>query len=84
MTEQEVKLKMCAELSKIYGIEEGIRMAGTVVPGILNDFRKMLSEGTPGKPVREEYRLEDGRARVYLSGEKKKNGAYEILTAVVK
>ena len=84
MTEQEVKLKICGELSKIYGIEEGIRMAGTVVPGILNDFRKMLSASAPGRTVREEYRLEDGRARVFLSGEKKKKGKCEILLADVR
>lgn len=45
-------------------------MAGTVIPGIMNDFDQMLSGSQRGKAVQEEYRLEDGRACVFISGRK--------------
>ena len=67
MTEQEAKLKLTAGLSQVYGVTEGIRMAGTVVPGIMNDFSRMVREKA-GKTVQEEYRLEDGRAVVIMAG----------------
>ena len=68
MTESEAKTILCAGLSKVYEIQEGLRMAGTVIPGIMNDFNQMLCGSQPGKTVQEEYRLEDGRARVHISG----------------
>ena len=67
MTEQEAKLKLTAELSQIYGVTEGIRMAGTVVPGIMNDFSQMVRDKS-GETVQEEYRLEDGGGVVILTG----------------
>lgn len=79
MTEQEAKLKLTAGLSQVYGVTEGIRMAGTVVPGIMNDFSRMVREKA-GKTVQEEYRLEDGRAVVIMAG-KMLNGtvSYEMV-----
>lgn len=79
MTEQEAKLKLTAGLSQVYGVTEGIRMAGTVVPGIMNDFSRMVREKA-GKTVQEEYRLEDGRAVVIMAG-KMMNGtvSYEMV-----
>ena len=68
MTQTEAKTILCAELSKIYGLQEGLRMAGTVIPGIMNDFNQMLERSQCGETVREEYRLEDGRARVFVTG----------------
>jgi hypothetical protein len=70
MTEQEARTRMIAGLSEIYGIQEGIRMAGTVVPGIMNDFKTLIRK----EQIREEYRLEDGRAVVLLSGKALKDG----------
>lgn len=79
MTEQEAKLKLTAGLSQVYGVTEGIRMAGTVVPGIMNDFSRMVRDRA-GKTVQEEYRLEDGRAVVIMAG-KMMNGtvSYEMV-----
>lgn len=65
MTEMEAKTKLFEGLSKIYGMQEGLRMAGTVVPGILNDFVRMLNDRHHAE---EEYRLEDGRAKVFIAG----------------
>ena len=79
MTEQEAKLKLTAGLSQVYGVTEGIRMAGTVVPGIMNDFSRMVRDRA-GKTVQEEYRLEDGRAVIIMAG-KMMNGtvSYEMV-----
>ena len=70
MTQTDARTILCAGLSKIYGIQEALRMAGTVIPGIMNDFNQMLSDSQRGKAVQEEYRLEDGRACVFISGGK--------------
>lgn len=67
MTEQEAKMTVCAGLSRIYGMNEGIRMAGTVVPGIFNDFNQMAGNAAGGK-TSEEYRLEDGNAVIFIAG----------------
>ena len=74
MTEQEAKLKIAAGLSQIYGVKEGIRMAGTVVVGIMDDFNQMV-RNKPSESVQEEYRLEDGRATVFISGRTSQNGS---------
>ena len=42
-------------------------MAGTVVPGIMNDFSQMVRDKS-GETVQEEYRLEDGGGVVILTG----------------
>ena len=74
MTVQEAKLKITAGLSQIYGMKEGIRMAGTVVVGIMDDFNQMV-RNKPCESVQEEYRLEDGRATVFISGRSSQNGS---------
>ena len=74
MTEQEAKLKITAGLSQIYGVKEGIRMTGTVVAGIMDDFNQMV-RNKPCESVQEEYRLEDGRATVFISGRSSQNGS---------
>ena len=74
MTEHEAKMKLTVGLSRIYGVQEGIRMAGTVVPGIMDDFSQMVRDKLC-EYVQEEYRLEDGRAAVFISGKALKNGA---------
>ena len=74
MTEQEAKLKITTGLSQIYGVKEGIRMTGTVVAGIMDDFNQML-RNKPCESAQEEYRLEDGRAMVSISGKISKNGS---------
>ena len=74
MTEQEAKLKITTGLSQIYGVKEGIRMTGTVVLGIMDDFNQMV-RNKPSESVQEEYRLEDGRATVFISGRRSQNGS---------
>ena len=49
-----------------------------VMPGILKDFRRMLEAAAPGETVREEYRLEDGKAAIFLTGRRNTAGEAEI------
>lgn len=84
MTDKEARLKICSGLSTIYGINEGLRMAGIVVPGIINDFEEMVKKAAEGTIVKEEYRLEDGRAVIFISGKGIRNGSiyYENVRVV--
>ena len=63
MTQTEARTILCAGLSKIYGIQEALRMAGTVIPGIMNDFNQMLSDSQRGKAVQEEISMEKDMQR---------------------
>ena len=65
------------QLKTWYGPDEGMRVWQTVMPGILADFNKMIS-AKPGSTVTEEYRLEDGRGVIILSGWQRKDGSAQI------
>mgnify|MGYP002624059976 CR=1 FL=1 len=65
-------------LQEKYGYEKGMQVFMTVMPGIMADFRKMLAASPVGMPVMEEYKLEDGKAVITLSGRRLSNGAQEI------
>ena len=60
-----------------YGPEKGLKVYMTVMPGILADFEKMLS-ARPGERLLEEYRLEDRRGTVIVSGRKEPGKTMEI------
>ena len=68
MTEQEARMELSKGLAGIYGLQEGLRMIGRVVPGIMNDFTRMLHHGRIGEHIQEEFRFEDGYAVVSISG----------------
>ena len=70
MTEQEARAELSKGIVRIYGIQKGLGMAAKVVPGIMNDFNRMLHDSRKEETVQEEYRFEDGRARVFVSGKK--------------
>jgi hypothetical protein len=56
------------ELIRIYGPLQAGNAGGRVVQGILGDFQRMLEMTPTGQTCREEYRMEDGRAVVILTG----------------
>ena len=72
------------ELRRLFGTEEGNRLAIVIFPGILADFRKMLARSLPGKPVAEEYGIEGKTMVIRLRGEKRAGGGRSecLLTAV--
>lgn len=56
------------ELIRIYGPLQAAGAGGRAVQGILGDFQRMLERTPVGQSCREEYRMEDGKAVVILSG----------------
>ena len=57
----------------MYGPSEGRRRYFSVMAGVLSDFTKELDKN-PGRPMRETYRLDDGRGEITVSGEKTASG----------
>ena len=53
---------------KLYGDPRGDAVCDTVLPGVMADFRRALSRGPEGRPIREVYRLDDGRGEVIIDG----------------
>lgn len=74
ISEQEMAQQLRLGLLKAYGLEEGLRTAEAVVPGILRDFRNMLLAGDAGAEVTETYRTEDLRSEIVLKGHRESTG----------
>ena len=70
-------MEVIKKLDGWYGPGQGFSVYTTIMPGILRDFNQMLQEN-PGQTVQEEYRLEDGKGSLFLSGRLLKNGEQEI------
>ena len=65
------------QLDEIYGPSKGFEVYTNIMPGILADFDRML-KGAKGLQVTEEYRLEDGKGSLYVTGKKLQNGQADI------
>ena len=76
--------KIIDQLDGIYGSGKGFGVYTTIMPGILGDFEKLLKKSAKGSQVSEEYRLEDGKGSVYVTGKKLSNGQNEIDVRVIK
>ena len=70
--------ELIQKLDKLYGTGNGTRICMTILPGILGDFQKMLAASAPDSPVREEYRLEDGKGTLILTGMRKASGQTDV------
>ena len=73
--------RLIQELDARYGAGSGAKICMTVLPGILADFQKMLTSAAPGKTMREEYRLDDGKGSILLSGVRTPSGKLELEAA---
>ena len=60
-----------------YGPGNGMKVYFTVMPGILADFSRMLDE-RPGETMTEEYRLEDGKGSLILTGFKRADRTTQV------
>ncbi len=69
--------KIINQLDDIYGPGKGMKIYMNIMPGILADFDKMLKE-SKGAGVTEEYRLEDGKGVLYVTGKRSANGQTDI------
>lgn len=66
------------ECKKAYGEAEGFRIYTTILPGILGDFRKMLTLAKLNTEVSEEYKIDDGKRSVKLTGKRLPDGNLEM------
>ena len=57
-----------AAFAKIYPGGKALEICTAVMPGIIGDFRATVLRAADGATVSEEYRTEDGRAAVTLTG----------------
>ena len=68
-------IKLIKELEEIYGKDKGMTVFRTIMPGIIADFDKMLNAAAVGELVTEDYRLEDRKATLRLTGKRTAGGA---------
>ncbi len=73
--------KIIKQLDDIYGTGKGMNIYMNIMPGILADFDRMLGKAN-GDQVTEEYRLEDGKGSLYVTGKKNANGQTDIEVSV--
>ena len=76
--------KVIEDLDRIYTKGEGMKVYTAIMPGILGDFDRMLKGAPAGKSLTEEYRLEDGKGVLYVTGRRLANGQVEMDVKVVK
>ncbi len=69
--------KIINQLDEIYGPGKGMSIYMNIMPGILADFDRMLKK-SKGAALTEEYRLEDGKASLYVTGKRSANGRADI------
>lgn len=69
--------KIINKLDDIYGPGKGMEIYMNIMPGILADFDRMLG-AAKGEQVMEEYRLEDGKGALYVTGKRSANGRTDI------
>lgn len=51
-----------------FGMQRAGQVAATILPGILNDFRKMLAGSLAGTMVKEEYTIDENGVVLELRG----------------
>ncbi len=64
------------------GAERAVHYQTVILPQIIADFYGMLKDTPIGKPVREDYRMEDASMTIILEGERKRSGS-AILKAYI-
>lgn len=78
MPTDKLKQALTLALIDIYGPAEGMRAAAVMLPGIRSDFTAMLRSAAKGSRVSEEYKTEDLRARIVLTGRRDQKGNISI------
>ena len=52
----------------VYGEKRGAEVCNVVVPAVMGDFRRTVLAAEPGAPVTEQYRTDDRKTDVTVSG----------------
>ncbi|MCR5735005.1 MAG: hypothetical protein K6G22_10400 [Lachnospiraceae bacterium] len=70
--------KIIDRLDGIYGKGRGMEVYMNIMPGILADFEKMVKTSKAGQRIAEQYRSEDGRAELTVTGARNGNGTLDM------
>ena len=70
--------KIIDKLDGIYGQGRGMEVYTNIMPGILADFEKMVKNTKAGEKITEQYRTEDKRAVLTVTGSKTGNGTLDM------
>ena len=76
--------KLNKEIGDIVGEEQLSHYRIIVLPQILADFYKMLKDQPVNKIIKEQYRMENGKLEIEISGVKKADADIKVLDANVK
>lgn len=57
-----------AAFQAVYGDKKGAKVCAAVIPGVMEDFRKMLTRAADGAPVAEDYRTDDLKTDIHIEG----------------
>ena len=68
MTDRDVLIRLSASLLAAGAASDGKMNMGSVLKGILDDFTRMAREAGTLRQISEEYRTDDGRYCIRLSG----------------
>ena len=64
-----------AQFVRVYGQKRGLAVCNVVMPAVMGDFRKTVLNAEPGAAVTEQYRTDDRKTDVRLTGHKElRNG----------
>lgn len=63
-----------AQFVRVYGEKRGAAVCNVVIPSVMGDFRKMLMASEPGKTVSEQYRTDDRKTDISVTGHKEIRG----------
>ena len=67
-----------AQFVRVYGEKRGAAVCGVVIPAVMGDFRRMLLAAEPGKTISEQYRTDDRKTDVTVTGHREERGGQPV------
>lgn len=57
-----------AQFVRVYGEKKGVAVCNVVIPAVMGDFRKTVLAAQTGRTVSEQYRTDDSKTDVTVTG----------------
>lgn len=67
-----------AQFIRVYGKARGEKVCNVVIPAVMGDFRKTVLASEPGVPVTEQYRTDDRKTDVTVTGRRLTRAGREV------
>jgi len=67
-----------ARFKQVYGETRGAAVCGVVIPAVMGDFRKTVLKAAPGQTVTEQYRTDDRKTDVTVTGRRETRDGREV------